>query len=89
MSKAKERAWEAYPDYPTMDGGYVTQRKPRKVFIQGYQQAEKDLALTWKDVAHIVILADTIMDDHDEEWRKLGVEAYYTAVLKAYNDAKH
>ena len=34
---------KAYPDYPTMDGGYVTQRKPRKVFIQGYEQAEKDI----------------------------------------------
>lgn len=44
MSKrAEERAFEAYPDYPTLDGGYVTQRKPRKVFIQGYEQAEKDI----------------------------------------------
>ena len=43
MTKAEERALEAYPDYPNMDGGYVTQRKPRKVFIQGYEQAEKDM----------------------------------------------
>jgi len=43
MSKAEERALVAYPDYPTMDGGYVTQRRPRKVFVQGYKQAENDI----------------------------------------------
>ena len=44
MSKrAEEAALKAYPDYPTMDGGYVTQRKLRKVFIQGYEAAEKDI----------------------------------------------
>ncbi|MBO7071853.1 MAG: hypothetical protein J6W09_11260 [Bacteroidales bacterium] len=43
MSKrAEEAALKAYPDYPTLDGGYVTQRKPRKTYIQGYEQAEKD-----------------------------------------------
>ena len=60
----------------------------RKRFQEGYHQAEKDLALTWKDVADIVILADTIMDGHEEEWKKLGPEAYYSAVLRAYKDAK-
>ena len=44
MSKrAEEAAWKVYPDYPTMDGGYITQRKTRKVFIQGYEAAEEDL----------------------------------------------
>ena len=51
MSKrAEERALEAYPDYPTMGGGYVTQRRTRKVFIHGYEQAEKDTierAIAW------------------------------------------
>ena len=30
MTKAEQRALEVYPDYPTMDGGYVTQRRTRK-----------------------------------------------------------
>ena len=55
---------------------------------RGYELAEKDLALTWEDIADIVILADTVLDGHEEEWKKLGPEAYYTAVLKAYNDAR-
>lgn len=70
MTKAEERALEAYPDYPTMDGGYVNQRKPRKVFIQGYEQAEKDLALTWEDVeniVHIYEIAKDIVGDYDKE----------------------
>lgn len=48
MSKAEEAAMKAYPDYPTMDGGYISQRRPRKMFIQGYEQAEKDLG--WHSV---------------------------------------
>ena len=43
MTKAEQRAFEEYPDYPTMDGGYVTQRRPRKVFVHGYKQAENDI----------------------------------------------
>jgi hypothetical protein len=44
MSKAEERAFERYPDYREMDGEYVTQIHKRKVFAEGYQQAEKDVA---------------------------------------------
>lgn len=43
MTKAEERAFERYPDYREMDGGYVTQIHKRKVFAEGYHQAEKDL----------------------------------------------
>ena len=51
MSKQSEqKALEAYPDYPLMDGGYVTQRKQRHCYIKGYEQAEKDLALTIEDL---------------------------------------
>ena len=57
-------------------------------FVAGYKEAEKDLSLTWKDVADIVILADTILDGNEEEWRKRGPQAYYEAVLKALNDKK-
>ena len=44
--------------------------------------------LTWEDVASIVILADTILDGNEEEWKKKGSRAYYEAVLKAFNDKK-
>lgn len=49
MSKrAETAAMNAYPDYPSMDGGYVTQRKQRHCFIRGYEQAEKDTIRTVK-----------------------------------------
>lgn len=44
MSRAEERALEAYPyDYPERTG-----------FRQGYEQAEKDLALTVEDIKTIL-----------------------------------
>lgn len=49
---------------------------------------KKESSLTWEDVADIVILADTILDGNEEEWRKRGKQAYYEAVLKAFNDKK-
>lgn len=50
MSKrAEDAAFKAYPDYPSMDGGYITQRKQRHCYIQGYEQAEKDtIERAWK-----------------------------------------
>lgn len=69
MSKrAEEAAFMAYPDYPTMDGGYVNQRRIRKVFSQGYEQAEKETterAISWlKEHAndYIVDLTPTYPD---------------------------
>jgi len=71
--RAEEAALKAYPDYPTMDGGYVTQRKPRKVFIQGYEAAEKDLA-PLIEAATIVYEAwnGGTMDDVRREMVELG-----------------
>ena len=50
MSKRAEIA--ALRAYPKSDfNGVETRRKgQRKCFIQGYEQAEKDLALTWEDM---------------------------------------
>lgn len=89
MSKrAEEAASKAYP----LDKPHLIckdcQRILQEVYQEGYEQAEKDLELTWEEIADIVILADTVLDSHEEEWKKLGPEAYYSAVLRAYKDAK-
>ena len=82
MSKrAEEVAWKAYPDYPTMDGGYVSQRKQRKLVMEGYEQAEKDLALTWEDIRTIDELLTLVYDPDNEE-------GYYTRVLEEFNKVK-
>ena len=54
MSRAEERALEAYPyDYPERTG-----------FRQGYEQAEKDLALT---VEYIKAILDISFWNNDPE----------------------
>ena len=62
MSNAEQRAFERYPDYREMDGEYVTQIHKRKVFAEGYRQAEKDNELTWKDVRDILNLYEEVIE---------------------------
>lgn len=68
MSRAEERALEAYPDIqqPIWDESYpkvlFTRNVERGAFIQGYHQAEKDLALTWEDIEHIVQIHDDVIE---------------------------
>ena len=75
MNNAERRAFERYPDYREMDGEYVTQIHKRKVFAEGYQQAEKDNELTWKDMKHIIkcykILAEKSHPFHVEDYKEL------------------
>ena len=58
MSKrAEEAAMKAYPIWVNKDSlvkGFDWNEEYRDVFIQGYEQAEQDLALTWEDVYLII-----------------------------------
>ena len=66
MSKrAEEAALNAYPDYRSWDGGYVTQRKPRTHYIKGYEQAEKD---TIERVLHYIDENIHMRYDEKLEW---------------------
>ena len=56
MSKAKERAHECYPDDD------VASIQSRFGFLLGYQQAEKDLELTWEDIKTIDKLLNQCVD---------------------------
>ena len=58
MSKAEQRAFEAYPPKYAKQERHSkriqskkvdTHQPMRTIYIQGYHQAEKDLELTWKD----------------------------------------
>ncbi len=58
-------------------------------FVSGYNQAEKDLALTWRDVKNIVTIADSMLThtacddiDHPDE------QKFYEEVLRTYNKMK-
>ena len=79
MSRAEEKSQNRYP---TLAEKYA--------FIDGYEQAEKDLALTWEDMAFIRFAFDAI-----EANIHLGAiniqpmtKEYYQEVLKRFKAQK-
>lgn len=87
--RAEERALEAYPTqdmYSSLLDG--SNRLKREVFIKGYSQAEKDLALTWEDMRRIIHIDEEMMDDPEvhPEWKE--EQPYYEEVLRRFNKAK-
>lgn len=95
MTKAEQRAFEAYPvnmtplvyqDLIDQFGGKTeidVNTYPRCLFQQGYSQAEKDLALTWEDM----FLVKTVIDGRVEQ-KEPGVKGFYEAVLQRYIEVK-
>lgn len=63
----------------------------RDAFINGYEAAEKDIALTWEDVKEIVRIADGMMYSADslaDIEKRLGIQPYYTEVLTRFKQFK-
>ena len=90
ISKAKEKANE-YAEKVMLSVNH--RLDVRDAYWDGYEQAEKDLALTWEDVKQIVEIADKMMPD--TAWDEPAFEAefpteekFYEEVLKRYNDTK-
>lgn len=84
MSKAEERALEAFPGH-----GFI---HDRCVFRFGYEQAEKDLALTWEDVQDLWIKTQEYM----AELKRVKLEEFpsssrelFEEVLRRYQSAKN
>ena len=95
MSKAEERALEAYPstekEWKSEFGTFHfndTNIEHREGFIVGYEQAEKDHALTWEDVQlldHIVL--ELVREEKEgKDWGD-GKE-FYTEVLTRFKQFK-
>jgi hypothetical protein len=77
MSKAVEKAYKAYP--LTEDNRLNHERNAKRVgFQQGYEQAEKDLELTWEDIKTIDKLLNQCVDYGNP----------YQEVLKRFKDLK-
>ena len=72
MSKAEKRAHECYPDDD------VASIQSRFGFLLGYQQAEKDLELTWEDIKTIDKLLNQCVDYSNP----------YQEVLKRFKEEK-
>ena len=85
MSKAVEKAYKAYP--LTEDNRLNHERNAKRVgFQQGYEQAEKDLELTWEDIKLIVVIDWDLY--HEGFSYGNSTEEYYKEVLKRFKDFK-
>ena len=91
MSKAEDRALEAYPILMCYNDFQMVEEdinKPlRKMYQEGYHQAEKDLELTWQDIELIV----NIDKDTNNEESIIGVrnnKEHYQEVLKRFKEWK-
>lgn len=90
MSKAEEKGYEAYPvsfyEGTTVD----VNEMPRYVFVEGYQQAEKDLELTWEDIRELYIVFAEV--DSEIEFCKTDIKGetigYYQEALKRFKSIK-
>ena len=84
MSKAEEKALEAYPSTPNWDERIT--RMYRGGFIKGYHQAKKDMELTWEDIEKIVVI--TLRLDALAESGGMSNQEFYQEILKRFNKGR-
>jgi hypothetical protein len=63
MTRAEEVALKTYPD-KEVNGVSLVFSEQRRLFQEGYELAEQDLALTAEDVSCIIHLADQFGKDY-------------------------
>ena len=89
MSKAEERAKEAFPIYGRGDVRSTYRALFRDAFIEGYEQATKDLALTWEDIKRIDDLMMEVLNSIAVgELPEMGIKEIYQEVLKRFNQIR-
>ena len=90
MSKAEDRALEAYPivmsQYSDNCKEYDSNESDRLTFIEGYHQAEKDNELTWEDIRELHILFETVDVEIELGQSNMKKETlgYYEEVLRRF-----
>ena len=94
MSKrAEQAALETYP--PTHSEGkrhakrvqsesVDTHQSVRTIFQKAYEQAEKDLALTWEDIEKITDIHRDVLYNNPK--RIMGAKENYEDTLKEFNE---
>lgn len=84
MSKRAEQATKkAYGHFTAENIDEVF--KAQYFFQEGYEQAEKDLALTWEDMQLIWQLCDTL---NSKQPNLCSSKDFYTEVLNRFNKSK-
>lgn len=88
MSRAKEEALKAYPPR-SIAANYDTITR-RDAFEYGYLKAEKDLELTWEDMAFIRVAFDALEANIHLGAIKIQpmTKEYYEEVLKQFKNLK-
>ena len=88
MTKAEDKA-QAYEN--SLDYCHYTSDNPSVAYKAGYEQAEKDLALTWEDIREIVQMADKMLDDPEARiaYQNHNEEYYYKKVLESWKRKCH
>lgn len=96
MTKAEERALEFYPmkDY-NKEPNYIhscdskmLDEVYRQVFMLGYKQAEKYLALTWEDMRKIIRIDEEMMDDPEAHPEWMEEQPFYEEMLIRFKQYK-
>jgi len=94
MSKAEERALEAYPKETRDIGGIVVDighpQYMRDLYIEGYHQAEKDLEPTLEDVGIILnAFLDLCIENKEQgKTKRYTDKEYCQEVLKRFKAQK-
>jgi len=93
MSKARQKALEKFPILFSERMGYDKinlQQERRNAYEKGYHQAEKDLELSWEDLALMRLAFDATEDNINHGCLKISpmTKEYYQEVLKRYKDFK-
>lgn len=101
MSKAEDRAYEVYPKMsrisephgviPADNNSHYLgdgNKEKREGFIVGYNQAEKDLELTWEDIASINDVVTEMLRECGDYILYDTEEAFCKEVLKRFKEIK-
>lgn len=85
-NRAEQRALEAYPNESFVSEEYADMC--RSFFIEGYEQAEKDLALTWEDVQLLDFYAMECQVEESKGRKFNSSQEFFEEVLRRFNAIK-
>lgn len=92
MTRAEELALKTYPistSYLSESNGDGDRNHPRRLaFIEGYEQAEKDLELTWGDVQLLDFYAMECQVEETKGRKFNSSQEFFEEVLRRFNKAK-
>ena len=98
MSKADEKSLIAYPKKiewvgNQWDGAPFDVNSERRVaYKQGYEQAKKDLELTWEDIPEILRISEQLKTSwwfrDNEQTKQIGTQVFWEEVLKRFKERK-